>query len=89
MKTFNYIVINKNDMTKLAHFTHADRVGIYLLGRKLNNIIVLINEETMLHLKDVPTSDVHTIERILEKLSKCTVAKSPNLIVQQECALRW
>lgn len=68
-------------MTKLAHFATADRVGSYLLGRSLKNIIVLVNEQTVLHLKDVPTNDVLKIERILEEESKCTVVNSRNLIV--------
>ena len=69
MKTYPYIVINKNDMTKIAHFATADRVGAYLLGKKLTNILILVNEETILNLKDVPTNDVLKIERILNELA--------------------
>ena len=85
MKTYPFIVINKNDMTELAHFATADRVAVYLLGRKLENIIVLINEQSILALKDVPSTNVNTIERILVAKSKERVVKSIDLCVQEVC----
>jgi hypothetical protein len=70
METFKFIVINKNDMTKLAHFSTADRVVAHLIGTKLDNIIVLVNEDIILHLKDIPIGDAHSFEGTLEAFSK-------------------
>lgn len=65
-------------MSKMAHFAIVDRVGYYLLGRNFKNFIVLVNEKSVLHLKDVPNADLSKILRILEEEIKCTVVNNPN-----------
>jgi hypothetical protein len=62
----------------MTHFATAERVGFYLLGRNLRNIIVLVNEKSVLHLKDIPNADLSKILRILEEEIKCTVVNNPN-----------
>jgi hypothetical protein len=62
----------------MAHFAIVDRVGYYLLGRNFKNFIVLVNEKSVLHLKDVPNADLSKILRILEEEIKCTVVNNPN-----------
>lgn len=69
MKIFKYIVINKNNMKELHHYATADLVSSYLNGKKIENIIVLINEKTVVHLSDLNTSDIFEIEKKLKELS--------------------
>lgn len=68
MKTFKYIVINKNDMTKLAHFATVERVASYLLGRKIKNILVIIDEKMVVNVGDISTNCILKIQKHLEQI---------------------
>ena len=45
MKTFPFIVINKNNMKSIQHFATANCVAAYFLGRKVANHIIIVNEK--------------------------------------------
>ena len=68
MKTFKYIVINKNDMTQMKHFATAEMVVDHLNGRKINNVLVIVNEKTVVNLGDLGVVSVSQIQKILEEI---------------------
>lgn len=69
MKTYPFIVINKNNMKELRHFATADHVAAHLLGRKLSDILILVKEVKIINLGDLAISDVLKIERLLDEVS--------------------
>ena len=70
MKKFKFIVINKNDMSNMRHFSTSDAVGSYFLGRKMVNHLILINEERVISLNDIPSEccDIRKLETFLDEL---------------------
>lgn len=68
MKTYPFIVINKNNMKEMKHYATSSAVGRYLFERSLENIIIIINERHIIHLKDLDTRDVNQIERMLHRI---------------------
>lgn len=71
MKKFKFIVINKNDMSSVRHFSTSDAVGSYFLGRKMVNHLILINEEKIISLNDIPYGycDIWKLETFLDGLA--------------------
>lgn len=69
-KVYPFIVVNKNNMTEMRHFSTAENVAIHLWGRKINNIFVIVNETKIVHLKTLETSDIRKIQYALEEAAK-------------------
>lgn len=69
MKTYPFIVINKNNMKEIRHYATSSEVGVYLWGRQLTGIMIIINERRIIHVKDLNTSNVREIERVLDFIS--------------------
>lgn len=69
MKTFPFIVINKNNMKQLNHFATADQVAIHLLGKKVENILVIVKECKIVPLSEIGSADVNKIERVLNEVA--------------------
>jgi hypothetical protein len=67
-KTYPFIVINKNNIAEIRHYASAEKVAISLLGRRLTNIFVIVNEKHVVHLNTLNTIDVHLIQKELEKI---------------------
>lgn len=74
MKTFKFIVVNKNNMKEIRHFPTADCVAAYFLGKKCSNYLILINEQLIFHtnewLKVNERADVNKLQCDLEEMSK-------------------
>ena len=69
MKTYPFIVINKNNMKELHHFSKASSVAGHLLGRRIFDILIVINEVKVVNVAaDLGTPDVHLIERMLNEM---------------------
>jgi hypothetical protein len=69
MKTFKFIVINKNNRQELRHFSKASDVAVYLIGRKLDNILIIVKEVQIVNIGDLGICDVIKIERLLNEVS--------------------
>lgn len=56
-KTYPFIVINKNNMTKLDHFRNADLCSLFLCCDNFNpdNWVVIKDEKTVVNLSDLKT----------------------------------
>jgi hypothetical protein len=67
-KVYPFIVINKNNMTEIRHFSTAENVAVHLLGRKLNPLFVIVNETKIVHLSTIQSSDIRTIQDVLEEI---------------------
>jgi hypothetical protein len=65
MKTYKYIVINKNNMKRLNYFAEENSVTGYLWGRRLNGILVIVNEHTVIDIGKLGTGDLFTIRKVL------------------------
>ena len=70
MKRFPFILINKNNMTKIRHFSNASDVAVHLIGRKLDDIMVIVNECQIVHIDNLGTGDINKIERILNEVNQ-------------------
>ncbi len=55
-------------MTKLAHFATVERVASYLLGRKIKNILVIIDEKMVVNVGDISTNCILKIQKHLEQI---------------------
>lgn len=61
------MVIDKNNMKKLMHFTDLESVMNYLWGKLLKDIIIIINETTVFHPASVGSGDISKIRYAIRK----------------------
>ena len=55
-------------MTQMKHFATAEMVVDHLNGRKINNVLVIVNEKTVVNLGDLGVVSVSQIQKILEEI---------------------
>ena len=61
------MVIDKNNMKELKHFTELEGVMSHLWGKLLKDIIVIINETTVFHPSSVGSGDISKIRYAIRK----------------------
>jgi len=58
-------------MTQLRHFTTADQISSYFLGRQLNSHLIIVNECKILKLADYPElNDGRKLKTLIDSWSK-------------------
>lgn len=68
MNSYSFIVVNNN---KRHHYYDVSRVIDHLdYYRNINNTTVIVNENRVIHIKDLGTNDLGKIEQILNEETK-------------------
>jgi len=70
MNSYSFIVVNNNNNNR-HHYYDVSRVIDHLdYYRNINNTTVIINENRVIHIKNLGTNDLGKIEQILNEEAK-------------------
>lgn len=66
-KTYKFILIDKNNMKEIRHFTDVESVMSHLWDKKMRDIVIMVNEKEVLHPSSVEIGDYYKVKSALRK----------------------